>query len=124
MASIDFMFIFQTAGCHPETHRAEITWPKGKTTVIGVDSVDEACAVAVAAAKTGEADFIELCGAFEEDGCRAVIAAVDGKLPVGYVAYFRRSRSSTGSSRRRQAPPGGACAAAPSCDIGRDGRPR
>jgi hypothetical protein len=88
MAGFDFMFIFQTGGCHSGTHRAELATPEGTTIVICVDTIDEACAVAASAAETGEADFIELCGAFEEDGCRAVIAAVGGKLPVGYVAYF------------------------------------
>ena len=44
--------------------------------------------MAAEALAAGTAHFIELCGDFGEEGCRRVIAAVDGKLPVGYVTYF------------------------------------
>jgi hypothetical protein len=88
MDRIDFLFIFRTDGCDPTVHRAVIDSPEGDVTVVGVDSVDEACAVAAGALRAGTAHFIELCGDFGQDGCRRVIAAVGGKLPVGYVTYF------------------------------------
>lgn len=88
MARIDFLFIFRTDGCDPSLHRTVIDTPEGNVTTVGVDSVDQACAVAAEALADGTAHFIELCGDFGEEGCRRVIAAVDGRLPVGYVAYF------------------------------------
>ncbi len=44
--------------------------------------------MARAAVDGGDVDFIELCGAFGEEGCRSVIDAVGNRVPVGYVTYF------------------------------------
>jgi hypothetical protein len=88
MDRIDYLFIFETDGCEPGAHRASIDTPGGDVTVVGVSSVDQACEVARTAREQGTARFIELCGAFGEEGCRRVIDAVDGALPVGYVAYL------------------------------------
>jgi hypothetical protein len=88
MDRIDYLYMFRTEGCDPAVHRREMDTPLGHVTVIGVDSVDQSCAVAADALRDGTAHFIELCGDFGEDGCRRVIDAVDGKLPVGYVTYF------------------------------------
>ena len=75
-------------GATPRGTGRVIDTPEGDVITVGVDSVDQACAVAAAALADGTAHFIELCGDFGEEGCRRVIAAVDGKLPVGYVTYF------------------------------------
>jgi hypothetical protein len=88
MKRIDYLYMFRTDGCDPAVHRREMDTPGGLVTVVGVDSVDQACAEAAAALAAGTAHFIELCGDFGEDGCRRVIAAVDARLPVGYVTYF------------------------------------
>jgi hypothetical protein len=88
MDRIDFLFIFRTDGCDPARHRSVIDTPEGNVTTVGVDSVDQACAVAAEALAAGSAHFIELCGDFGEEGCRRVIAAVEGKLPVGFVTFF------------------------------------
>jgi hypothetical protein len=88
MDRIDFLFIFRTDGCDPARHRSVIDTPEGNVTTVGVDSVDQACAVAAEAHAAGSAHFIELCGDFGEEGCRRVIAAVEGKLPVGFVTFF------------------------------------
>jgi hypothetical protein len=88
MADIGYLFIFVTPGCDPAVHRSVMQTPLGPATTVGAGSVDQACEVAAAAVASGEADFIEVCGAFGEDGCRKVMAAVDGKVPVGYIAYF------------------------------------
>ena len=88
MARIDYLFMFRSDGCDAAVHRREMDTPDGFVTVVGVPTLDEACRVAAKAHEEGTADFIELCGDFGEDGCRRVIAAVGGALPVGYVTYF------------------------------------
>jgi len=88
MARIDYLFMFRSEGCEADVHRREMDTPEGLVTVVGVPTLDEACRVAAKARAEGAADFIELCGDFGEDGCRRVIAAVGGELPVGYVTYF------------------------------------
>ncbi len=88
MDRIDFLFIFRTDGCDPVVHRSVIDTPEGDVVTVGVESVDQACAVAAEARSAGTAHFIELCGDFGEEGCRRVIDAVGGALPVGYVTYF------------------------------------
>ncbi len=88
MANVAFLFMFITPGCDPAVHRAAIETPEGPTTTVGVGSVEQACEVALAAVDAGEADFIEVCGAFGEEGCRKVIEAVGDRVPVGYVTYL------------------------------------
>ena len=92
MGRIDYLFVFRTDGCDPETHRAIISTPEGDTVVVGVSTVEQCCEVARAAREAGTADFIELCGDFGEEGCRRVIEAVGGGLPVGYVTYLPEER--------------------------------
>ena len=93
MDRIDYLFMFLTEGCDPAKHRAEIDTPEGNVTVVGVGSVDAACAVAAAARALGTAHFIELWGSFGEEGCRRVIAAVDEALPVGFAGYLPEERA-------------------------------
>lgn len=88
MADVKYLFIFITPGCDPAADRSLIETPEGPTTTVGVSDVGQACAVAKAAVAAGEVDFIELCGAFREEGCRKVIDAVGDEVPVGYVTYF------------------------------------
>lgn len=88
MARIDYLFMFRADGCDAAAHRLEMDTPDGRVTVVGVPTVDEACRAAAEARAAGTAHFVELCGDFGDEGCRRVIDAVDGDLPVGYVTYF------------------------------------
>ena len=88
MDRIDYLFMFRTDGCDATVHRREMDTPGGRVTVVGVPTVDEACRVAAQARDEGTAAFVEVCGDFGEEGCRRVMAAVDGELPVGYVTYL------------------------------------
>ena len=88
MADVKYLFIFMTPGCDPAVHRSVIGTPEGPTTTVGVGGVGQACETARAAVAAGEADFIELCGAFGEEGCRKVVDAVEDRVPVGYVTYL------------------------------------
>ncbi len=88
MSRIDYLYMFKTEGCDPVVHRRDMDTPLGHVTIVGVDNVDQACAEAAEARRAGTAHFVELCGDCGEDGCRRVIDAVGGELPVGYVTYF------------------------------------
>lgn len=88
MARIDYLFMFRSDGCDAVAHRMEMDTPDGRVIVVGVPTVDEACRVAAEARDAGAAHFVELCGDFGEDGCRRVVDAVGGELPVGYVTYL------------------------------------
>jgi hypothetical protein len=88
MANVKYLFIFITPGCDPAVHRAVIETAEGPTTTVGTSGVTQACDVARAAVDAGEVDFIELCGAFGEDGGRKVVEAVGDRVPVGFVTYF------------------------------------
>jgi hypothetical protein len=88
MERIDYLFMLRTDGCDATVHRRAMDTPGGHVTVVGVPTVDEACRVAAEARADGTAAFVELCGDFGEEGCRRVIEAVGGELPVGYVTYL------------------------------------
>ena len=68
-----------------EADRAEIR--NGKAQIIGVPNLDKAIESARKLYFDG-IDCIELCGAFGENGDRAVIRATENKIPVGYVTHF------------------------------------
>lgn len=55
--------------------------------IIGVSNIQEACAAAKRLYEDG-IGCIELCGAFGENGARAVIEATENKLPIGYVTHL------------------------------------
>lgn len=64
-----------------------VVFPDGNTEMIGVSSLEEAKRVAKSLADSG-VNCIELCGAFEETGARAIIEATGGSLPVGFVTHL------------------------------------
>lgn len=70
---------------HAEHDRAMIQ--EGAAQIIGVSSIEEACAVAKELSGTG-IHCIELCGAFGESGAKEVIKATENKIPVGYVVHL------------------------------------
>jgi hypothetical protein len=84
---LNFAFLVMGKGYDPEIHRAYFENAYTKTLVVGVENIEAAQQTAKALAKTG-IELIELCGAFGEDGARAVIDALDGAAPVGYVTHF------------------------------------
>lgn len=59
----------------------------GVAQIAGVSSLQEACDAAKSLLKEGVC-CIELCGAFGEDGARAVIEATGNSIPVGYVTHL------------------------------------
>lgn len=79
-----FAFIIM-GSFNSEKDRAKIH--QGKAQIIGVSSIEEACAVAQELYQSG-IDCIELCGAFGEKGADRVITATSGKIPVGYVVHL------------------------------------
>ena len=76
-----FIFICQDLG------GVERTSVRGGDNVfIGVRDVDEGCSEVVRLVNDG-IGCIELCGAFGVDGCRRVIEATGGTIPVGYITH-------------------------------------
>lgn len=67
--------------------RTELSCHGLVTKVVGVKDFSQALLAAKKLLDEG-IDFIELCGDFGEAGCREVIAAVGGQVPVGYVTYL------------------------------------
>ncbi len=62
-----------------------------KTTVYCVKDIDVACKSAKRLVADG-VQLIELCGAFKGDMPEQIIKAVDGKIPVGCMAYSEKER--------------------------------
>jgi hypothetical protein len=83
---VKYGFILQDEGyAVPKTQLMEC--PGLEMKIVGVSTFPEACQQAKVLVAEG-IDFIELCGAFEEEHCQEVIDAIDGKVPVGFVTYF------------------------------------
>ena len=83
---VKYGFILQDEGfAVPQQQMLEC--PGLEMSIVGVRTFPEACEQAQALVDAG-IDFIELCGAFEEEHCQEVIDTIQGKVPVGYVTYF------------------------------------
>ena len=59
----------------------------GTARMFGVSHLEVAARSANRAEEEG-IDCIELCGAFREEGARAVIEATGNRIPVGYVTHL------------------------------------
>lgn len=60
---------------------------QGSAQIIGVSNLEEACKAAVTLQAEGTG-CIELCGAFGEDGAKAVASATQNKIPIGYITHL------------------------------------
>ena len=60
----------------------------GKTYFFGVSSLEEAVELAKKLVFEEGVSAIEVCGAFQEEGAKTILEAVDGRVPVGYVVNF------------------------------------
>lgn len=59
----------------------------GVSRIIGVADLEDAKKIAKNLLHEG-IDCIELCGAFEEEGARAIIEATENKIPIGYITHL------------------------------------
>ena len=59
----------------------------GTARIIGVSDLEDAARTAKRLEEEG-IDCIELCGAFREEGARAVIVATGNRIPVGSVTHL------------------------------------
>lgn len=80
-----FAFLIMGDDFNVEADRASIH--DGDAQIVGVADLREAREEARRLQREG-VDCIELCGAFGEDGARAVIEATGNKLPIGYIVHF------------------------------------
>jgi len=81
-------FIFESPFCASEPIRTEIKYGDRRLLILGAESIEAACTLAKWAMEEKGCWLIELCGGFRPEGAQAIIAAVEGKIPVGYVDFF------------------------------------
>ena len=77
-------FIFLAPGADPAVHRKTVETPGVALTAIGVETIDQAVAVAKEMADAG-CGAIELCGGFGIQGTALIDKAVAGKARIGAV---------------------------------------
>jgi 2-keto-3-deoxy-6-phosphogluconate aldolase len=86
MALTRFGFIVTGNGYDPAEHVTRLESPRIITIIVGVTRPEQAIAVARTMVADG-VQLIELCGGFGPIWTARVIAAIDGAVPVGAVAY-------------------------------------
>lgn len=82
----NYAFMVIGPGLTPEANTIKTSSPLFKATVVGVETVGQACDAAKDLVKCG-AQMIELCGGFDGEAVQKVIDAIDGQVPVGAAAY-------------------------------------
>ena len=85
-----FAFIFMNTDL-PGIERTTVRG--GDSEFVGVRSLDEACSVASSLVDEG-VGCIELCGAFGEDGARAVMEAMEWRTASRWSSMYSRMVSS------------------------------
>jgi hypothetical protein len=86
-------YIFLGPGLDPTQHRATIKTDQVTFTSIGIDFQNKEQVIAVAKEAIADgAQLIELCGGFGPIWIAKVSEAIQGKVPVGSVAYGPESR--------------------------------
>lgn len=88
MSQFKFAFLIMTPDHDSAVDRVMIEKPSCKSVVVGVNSIEDACARAKELIESGAVNKIELCGAFGKDGARRVNQALGGGVPVGYIVDF------------------------------------
>ncbi|REE97144.1 DUF6506 family protein [Thermomonospora umbrina] len=83
-------FIYGQPGADPTADRFVIERAGQRTTLVPVADEGQAAQVAVELVEEG-VELIELCGGFTAVEAARVIEAVDGRVPVGHVAYASES---------------------------------
>ena len=87
MTPVKFAAIFMGNDFSPKNQHCYFQNTRNHTHFFGVKDLDEACSLARQLQAEGY-QCIELCGAFTESGAKAVIAATDNKLAVGYSIHL------------------------------------
>ena len=86
MALKNFGFLFTGPGLDPAHHVAVIQHGAFKCTVVGMSAPEQGLAVATHLVAQG-VELIELCGGFGPVWTAKILQCVEGKVPVGSVAY-------------------------------------
>lgn len=88
MNQFRFAFLIMAPDHDSAVDRTMIERPSCKSVIVGVNSIEDACARAKELVESGAVNKIELCGAFGKDGARCVSQALGGNVPVGYIVDF------------------------------------
>jgi len=80
-------FLFVSPGADPQTCYNCFPTDVHEMYIVGCNDIDAACEKAAELVDQG-IKLLELCGAFGEEGCRKIIKAIDGRIPVGYLTFF------------------------------------
>ena len=89
----NYVYIFLGPALNPQQHCAEIKTEQLTFTAIGIDFKQKQHVIEVAKqAIANGAQMIELCGGFGPLWIAKVSEAIDGKVPVGSVAYGPEAR--------------------------------
>lgn len=87
MAQFQYGFIVKATGYKLGEKEVDIESEAFKTNIVGVGSVDEACAAAKQLVKKG-VTLIELCSGFKAEDAKTIFEAIEGSAKVGYISEF------------------------------------
>ena len=85
MALKNWVFIYTAPGLDPAGRTTVVETPECRTLLVGVPDVD--AGVRVAATLDETVQLVELCGGFGPKGTARILEALNGRVPVGSVAY-------------------------------------
>jgi len=88
---ITWAFLYGHPGTDPHADRTVVERDGMRTILVPVPDESQAPAVALDLVESDGAALLELCGGFSAVDAARVVEAVQGRVPVGHVAYALES---------------------------------
>jgi Family of unknown function (DUF6506) len=103
---ITWAFIYGHPDADPHADRVVLERGGLRTILVPVAEESSAPAVAAELVEHDRVELLELCGGFSAVDAAQVIEAVDGRVPVGHVAYALESVDGAAAYKARFSEPG------------------
>lgn len=92
MKITNYGFIVKGEGYNARTNKSTLDSGTFKTTVVGVETEEQAIEVAKQMFAEG-IQIVELCGGFDSKSADKIMDVLENSMPVGYVTFSRRARN-------------------------------
>lgn len=88
----NYGFIVKGKGYKPSSHRSVLDSGSFKTTIVGVETEEQAIEIARQMCAEG-IQIVELCGGFDPKSADTIMDELQNSIPVGYVIFSKKAQN-------------------------------